>query len=179
MWHVSNANNRSAVLRLLPADCSETEIPTILEPLADIVLGGHITNKTEYADFWERAINSGANVEDLTSSQTAWMSFALNAAGLMEAVNNGDLKIDSITPSDKAVNFDIVFLLANANVGPTAIEARLKTLFGVEGATSLDKNSFASTPLTFSLSPTADGRVKATIAPEGAPTSFFLRVKVR
>ena len=179
MWHVSSANNRSAVSRLLPADCQEADIPTVLELFADFSLGGYITNKTEYADFRDWAINSGATIGDLTSSQTAWMSFALNASGLMTAVKNGDLKIDSIAPSDTAGMFDIVFSLANANVGSAAIEARLKTLFGVEGATSLDKNSFAQTPLTFSLSPTVDGRIKATVAPEGAPTSFFLCVKVR
>lgn len=179
MWHVSSANNRSAVAKLLPEDCLESEIPAVLEPFADWALGGYITNKTEYANFREWAINSGANVEDLTSSQTAWMSFALNATGLMAAVRNGDLKIDSIAPSGKAGNIDIVFSLANANVGPTAIEARLKTLFELEGATSLGKNSFTSASLIFSLSPTADGRVKATVAPEGAPASFFLRVKVR
>ena len=107
------------------------------------------------------------------------MSFSLNATGLMVAIRNGDLKIDSIAPSGKAGNIDIVFSLANANVGPTAIEARLKTLFELEGATSLGKKSFTSASLIFSLSPTADGRVKATVAPEGAPASFFLRVKVR
>lgn len=187
MWHVSSANNRSAVAKLLPEDCLESEIPAVLEPFADWALGGYITNKTEYADFREWAINSGANVEDLTSSQTAWMSFALNATGLMAAVKNGDLKIDSIEPSDVAGGFDIVFSLAHADVGRSAIEARLKALFEVEGATALSPDDgktvddlFSSDNIGLSLVPTGDGRVKATVSPPaGADNLFFMRVKLK
>ncbi len=59
----------------------------------------------------------------------------------------------------------------------------------VDSASGLEKRGLASSGgttaafsaegLTFSLERTSDGKVKATVTPEGAPPSFFLRVKVR
>ena len=179
MWHVSSANNRSSVSRLLPADCAEADIPSILESFADFSLGGYITNKTEYADFREWALNSGASGAELTSTQMAWISFALNAAGLVDAVKSGDLKIDSIEPSGNGGRLEVVFSLANARVGASAVEARLNTVFSLEGSTELGQNTFSQENLAVSLVPTADGRIKASVSPKGSPSSFFIHVKVK
>ena len=43
----------------------------------------------------------------------------------------------------------------------------------------LNESAFSSEGLSFALQRTADGKVKATVTPEGAPPSFFLRVKVK
>lgn len=57
--------------------------------------------------------------------------------------------------------------------------ARLAEVLGVEGATELDESEFSSDGFSFSLQRTAEGKVKATVTPEGSPTSFFLRVKMK
>ena len=50
---------------------------------------------------------------------------------------------------------------------------------GVEGATELNESAFSSEGLSVTLERTAEGKAKATIAPDGAPPAFFLRVKVK
>ena len=43
----------------------------------------------------------------------------------------------------------------------------------------LNESAFSSDGLTVTLERTGDGKVKATVTPEGAPPVFFLRVKVK
>ena len=62
------------------------------------------------------------------------------------------------------------------NFGHVAVVKYLET-FGIVGAMELNESAFSSGGLTVSLDRTADGKAKATIAPDGAPTSFFLRVR--
>ena len=55
-------------------------------------------------------------------------------------------------------------------------------LFGilrVEGAAELKESAFSSDGLFVALGRTADGKAKATVTPQGSPTAFFLRVKVK
>ena len=49
---------------------------------------------------------------------------------------------------------------------------------GVEGAAELKESAFSSEGLTVTLERTAEGKAKATVSPDGAPPTFFLRVKV-
>ena len=46
------------------------------------------------------------------------------------------------------------------------------------GAVELDESAFSSDGLNVRLGRTADGKAKVTVAPAGAPPSFFLRVRV-
>jgi len=48
-----------------------------------------------------------------------------------------------------------------------------------ESAAELDESAFSSDGLTVNFSRTADGKAKATVMPDGALTSFFLRVRVK
>ena len=57
--------------------------------------------------------------------------------------------------------------------------ARLAEVLGIEGAAELSESAFSSEGLAVSLNRTAGGKAKATVTPEGAAASFFLRVKVR
>ena len=56
---------------------------------------------------------------------------------------------------------------------------RLAEVLGVEGATELNESAFSSEGLTVTLERTVDGKAKATVAPDGTPPAFFVRVKVR
>ena len=46
------------------------------------------------------------------------------------------------------------------------------------GAAELDESAFSSDGLNVRLGRTADGKAKVTVAPDGAPAAFFLRVRV-
>ncbi len=46
-------------------------------------------------------------------------------------------------------------------------------------AAELNESEFSSDGLTVSFTRTADGKAKATVTPDGAPPSFFLRVRVK
>ena len=47
------------------------------------------------------------------------------------------------------------------------------------GAAELKESAFSSEGLAVSLGRTTDGKAKATVTPDGAPPSFFLRVRVK
>ena len=71
---------------------------------------------------------------------------------------------------------DLAVSIAGAEIGEGA---RLAEALGIEGAAELNESAFSPEGLVVSLERTADGKVKATVTPEGSPTSFFLRVKVK
>ena len=72
--------------------------------------------------------------------------------------------------------FDLVVDIADAEIGEGA---RLAEAFGIEGAAELNGSAFTSDGLSVTLERTADGKAKATVTPDGAPPSFFLRVRVK
>ena len=109
----------------------------------------------------------------------AWLSYALDAPGLMAkatALASEDVVIESIEPSNAAESLELVVNIADAEIGEGA---RLAEALGVEGATELNESEFSSNGLSFTLQRTADGKAKVTVAPNGAPPAFFLRVKVK
>ena len=92
-------------------------------------------------------------------------------------VANEDVVIESIEQSSITTEaFDLVVNIADAEIGEGA---RLAEVLGIEGAAELDESAFSSEGLTVSLGRTADGKAKATVTPDGAPPSFFLRVRLR
>ena len=186
-WGIASANARYAVMRLLPdpAECEESQIKAIMRRFADESLGFHVIDKTQYAEFRDWAIGSRARAEVLSSSQMAWRSFAMNLTALVGMPQDGDLVIDETTV-DPNGKLEAVISLDGVNIGSAALESRLKTVFGVEGTTTLSPDAgkkaddlFSSDNIGLSLEPTGDGRVRATVTPDGAPASFFLRVRVK
>ena len=49
----------------------------------------------------------------------------------------------------------------------------------IEDAAELNESAFTSEGVSVTLERTADGKAKVTVAPNGAPPAFFLRVKVK
>ena len=82
-------------------------------------------------------------------------------------------------PSAAAGVFGLVVNIADVEIGEGATSARLAEALGVEGVAELNESAFSSDGLTVSISRTADGKVKAAVAPNGSPAAFFLRVKVK
>lgn len=116
-------------------------------------------------------------------SSNAWLSYALDAPGLMAKAApwaSEDVVIESIDSSSAAAGaFDLVVDIAGAEIGEGATSARLAEALGVEGAAELNESVFSSEGLSVTLERTANGKAKATVTPSGAPPAFFLRVKVK
>ena len=166
-------------LPALDVAATDSDAEAIIAGLSDVRLSGEITNTTAYAAFrsWVDGKNlSHALVKD---APNAWLSYVLDAPGLMakEALTSEDVVIESIEPSGTAAGaFELVVDIGEAEIGTAA---RLAEALGVEGSAELNESAFSSEGLTVTLQRTADGKTKATVTPEGAPTSFFLRVKVK
>ena len=114
-------------------------------------------------------------------SSNAWLSYVLDAPGLMAKaapLASEDVVIESIDSSSAAAGaFDLVVDIAGAEIGEGATSARLAEALGVEGAAELNESVFSSEGLSVTLERTADGKVKAAVTPDGAPPTFFLRVR--
>jgi len=92
-------------------------------------------------------------------------------------IESGDIRIESFAPSDETSGaFDLVVNIADVEIGTSA---RLAEVLAVEGSTELNESEFSSDGISSTLQRTADGKAKATVMPDGAPPSFFLRVKVK
>ena len=183
-WGISASNRRSAVARLLPAAGSTAEIGEVLGGFSDPAVAANIANDSDYGEFREWALESGARVEALTNSPTTWLSFAVGAPALLAEPKAGDLAIDDVSPTGEDGNVELVFSLEDVAIDKHADEARLKSVFGVVGNPAMNETKFTEDNLAYSLSPTDDGRVRATVTPKKdsggrAPDSFFMRVKMK
>lgn len=161
----------------LSAQATPASVAEALGGATDGALAENITDANEYSEFrlWATSVGA-ANVK---ASATAWMSYALGLAELAPIPQEGDLTID-----DSLLNTDgkmeAVFSLKGAYVSKSALEERLKTVFGVEGASSLDKTKFSTDNIVLVLEPTNDGRVKATVTPpSGTRDAFFMLIRVK
>ena len=184
VWGVSGANGRAAVGRLLPETDSTTEIKAALNDFSDKTVTANITDNSTYEEFREWALESGARADTLAASSAAWLSFASGSPVLVGAPKNGDLVIDEVSPAGPDGAIEMIFSLVDVEIGQQALEARLKTVFGVVGAKTLNGGAFSDANLAFSLTPTDDGRVKAVVTPkrnadDNAPNAFFMKVKVK
>jgi len=166
-----------AAFPALASTATAAEVEAVLGTAADSTLADNIAGVAEYEEFRVWARSAGA--EDVKSSETAWMSFALATAGVIPAPQNGDLVIDDVAVGADG-KLEAVFSLDGVHVGATASESRLKTVFGVEGASTPCRNEFSDSGTGLSLAPTGDGRVKATVVPpSNAGNSYFMHVKVK
>ena len=184
VWGVSGANGRAAVGRLLPETDSTSEIKAALNDFSDKTVTANITDNSTYEEFREWALESGARADTLAASSAAWLSFASGSPVLVGAPQDGDLVIDEVSPAGPDGAIEMIFSLADVEIGQQAPEARLKTIFGVVGAKTIDEGAFSDANLTFSLIPMDDGRVKAVVAPKKdengkVPSAFFMKVKVK
>ena len=165
----------------LPEIAEEGEIKAALaRARAEVQLRARLTTVSDYTEFRSWVDKNRLDHQTVKDALNAWFSYALDAPVLMAKVAplaSEDIVIESIAPSSTASGtFDLTVSIAGAEIGE---EARLAEVLGIEGAAELKESVFSSDGLTVSLDRTADGNAKATVTPEGSPTSFFLRVKVK
>ena len=183
-WGVSGANGRAAVARLLPESDGGAGINKALEGLADESVAANITDDSEYEEFREWALESGARADALATSPATWLSFATGSPVLVAEPKDGDLSIDEVSPLGADGKIEIIISLKDVAIDKNALETRLKSVFGMVGASELDESRFAEVGFDLSLAATDDGRIKATVMPErdgsgNLPRKFFLRAKMR
>lgn len=184
VWGVSGANGRAAVGRLLPETDSMSEIKAALNDFSDKTVTANITDNSTYEEFRDWALETGARADVLTASTTAYLSFATGSPVLVAEPQDGDLVIDEVSPAGADGTIQMIFSLADVEIGHQAFGERLKTIFSVVGAKTIDEGAFSDANLTFSLIPMDDGRVKAVVAPKKdengkVPSAFFMKVKVK
>lgn len=148
-------------------------------------LAAHIDTVEEYNALreWAQRLESAGTATrgEICVAPTAYLSFALDVAGLVEQPQEGDLKVDALVSAVDG-SMDVIFSLDGIEIGNQAAEARLKEIFDAVGSDVLDETKFSSDNVMFSLSPTGDGKMKATISPVdniANGTSFFMRVNLR
>ena len=167
-------------LPALDSAATDNDAKAIVAGLSDVRLSEKIGSSAEYAAFRNWVDSSELSHALVKASPNAWLSYALDAPALMgkvTALTSEDVVIESIAPSSiTAGAFDLVVDIADAEIGEGAL---LAEALGVEGATKLNESAFSSDGLSVSLERTADGKVKATVMPDGAPPAFFLRMRVK
>lgn len=166
---------------VFPAIVDSSEVAMALAGTVDEEsLAAHITTKSEYDTFRSWVDGKGLTHTVVRDAPNAWLSYALDAPGLMAkaaSLANEDVVIESIEPSSAAAGaMELVVNIADAEIGEGA---RIAEALGVEGATELNESSFSSEGLSVTLERTAEGKAKATVLPDGAPPAFFMRVKVK
>ena len=164
----------------LDAQATDGDAAAIVGGLSDVRLSEKVHGTAAYTAFRNWVDGKGLSHTAVRDAPNAWLSYALDAPGLMAKglpLAGEDITINSIMPSSGAMRaFDLVFGIEGAEIGPAA---QLSEVLGVEGAATLNESAFSSEGLMFSLERTADGKVKATVTQNGAPPSYFLRVKVK
>lgn len=161
----------------LDGQATPANVAEALSGATDGALTENITDAEAYSEFRSWAVSVGP--ASVKTSATAWMSYALGVAALVPVPEDGDLVIDD-AQVDADGNLQAVFSLDGVYVSQAALEARLKTVFGVEGSRELDETKFSSDDIVLVLEPTDDGRVRATVTPPPeAEDAYFMKVKVK
>jgi len=164
----------------LDAAATDSDAKAIIAGLSDVRLSDEIDGTTAYTAFRSWVDNNSLSHALVKDAPNAWLSYMLDAPLLMAkttALTGEDIVIETIEPSSDTVGaFELVVDIADAEIG---VAARLAETLGVEGTPALDESAFSSEGLFVTLERTTDGKVKATVMPEGTPPTFFLRVKVK
>ena len=158
----------------------DSDVAAIVGGLSDVRLSEKIVGTAAYGAFRAWVDGKGLSHTAVRDAPNAWLSYALDAPGLMAKatpIASEDVVIESIESSVVTSRaFDLIVDIAGVEIGTAA---NLAEVFGVEGATELNDSAFSSDGLSFDFQRTADGKVKVTVTPEGMPPKFFLRVKVK
>lgn len=167
-------------LPALDSAATDNDAKAIIAGLSDVRLSEKIDGTASYIAFRSWVDSKGLSHDLVKDAPNAWLSYALDAPALMAKnlpLASEDVVIESIAPSSiTAGAFDLVVDIAGVEIGEGA---RLADALGVEGAAELIESAFSSEWLSVTLERTADGKAKAITTPDGAPASFFLRVRVK
>ena len=162
---------------------SADDVAAALADAADPALAENVQTVEEYNALreWSQRLETAgtATRSAICAAPTAYLSFALDAGGLVKQPEPGDLKVDELSGSSDGA-LEAIVSLDDVEIGGGALEARLKQIFGVVGSSELDESKFSDDNVSFGLTPIGDGRMKATVTPkDGAANVFFMRVRLK
>jgi hypothetical protein len=175
---------------VIPAIANESAIRNVFSGMADGErLSAHIKDLDGYNYFriWSM-YSDNINPLEVKSSPNAWLSYALDADGLIAAApKEGDVVIDTFESAANKGAFEFTVKIDGIAVGEDALEANIRKVFDIEGAENLasDGAGFSSDNVEVNVTAPENGNVKFSVTPKGGgegtrrPTSFFFRVKMR
>ena len=112
----------------------------------------------------------------MKDSPHAWLSYALDADGLIEKqFKSEDLTIVSFRPLGNG-SYALVTELKGVEIGADATAENLSRVFSVEGASALKAESFTSESVNATFGVTADGKLSVVATPKSAASALFMRV---
>ena len=165
------------------------DVASILGGVADGKLKANVVEAAEYANFRAWLEAKGINHNDVTKSLFAWLSYALDTAGLIaEGPKDGDLRIEGFGNGAADGKFELVASVDGVSVGDGAADANLRKVFEVEGASGImrshgTEDGFSADNVEISIAEPSGGKVKFMVTPkiEGGktPDSFFFKVKMK
>ena len=175
------------VLDPLPAlgeNATAEDVSSILGGVVDGKLKANVVEAAEYANFRAWLEARGINHNDVTKSLFAWLSYALDTAGLIVAEpKEGDVKIETFESSSTDGAFEFTVKLKDIAVGDGAIEANLRKVFDVQGRETLSSGKFSSNAVQIDAAQADNSNVKFTVSPKiensNKPNSFFFKVKMK
>ena len=163
----------------IPEVAGDAEVAGALAGSVDERLATNITDKAMYDAYRAWADRRGLDHGTVKAHPRAWLSFALDAAGLIaREPAAGDLAIDSFEPTSANGRFELLVSLKDVAIGPNALEANLAKVFGIEGCATLG-SGFSTSGVSVKFGTPRDGKVMVTAGPRTSRTSFFMRVKMK
>ena len=174
------------VLDPLPAlgeNATAEDVASILGGVADGKLKANVVEAAEYANFRAWLEAKSINHNDVTKSLFAWLSYALDTAGLIAAEpKEGDLVIDGFSNGAADGKFELVASVDGISVGEGASDANLRKVFEVEGASAVE-SGYSKDNVELNVAEPSGGKVKFTVTPKvdggKTPGSFFFKVKMK
>ena len=171
-------------LPTLGENATAEDVASILSGVVDGKLKANVVEAAEYANFRAWLEAKGINHNDVTKSLFAWLSYALDTAGLIAAApKDGDVKIETFESSSTGGAFEFTVKLKDIAVGDGAIEANLKKVFDIQGRETLSAGEFSSNAVQIDAAQADNGNVKFTVSPKiensNKPNSFFFKVKMK
>ena len=176
-------------LPALGENATVEDVASILGGVADGKLKANVVEAAEYANFraWLQA--KGINHNDVTKSLFAWLSYALDTAGLIaDEPKEGDLRIDGFGNGAADGKFELMASVDGISVGDGATDAKLRKVFEIEGASAIMRangaeDGFSADDVEVTVAEPSGGKVKFTVSPkvEGGktPDRFFFKVKMK
>ena len=174
IWRGENAGSDP-----IPIIGGDGDVAAALAGSADSRLAEYVKTAADYNAYrgWVEA--KGLDHRTVKDSPRAWLSYALDASGLISRTfRDGDLSIVSLTSSDGAA-FSFEVNVAGVAIGAGATAANLARVFSIGGSDILDENAFSTSSMNVSLGVSANGNLSVAATPRYSSASFFFRVRMR
>ena len=164
----------------LPRVESDSDVDAALEGFADVNLAANIASRTEYNAYRAWVNRRGFDHQTVKDAPKSWLSYALDSSVLIDKrFRKDDLSIDMFAPKS-AGGFLFELGLNGVDIGDNATTENLAKIFGIEGASALDRNEFSSDNVTFSFGAPHNGKAIVLAEPKDETAeSFFLRATMR